>query len=138
MSSVRKKDQSPHRFTPIDLLLDVYNHTSTVTDNKVFEEYPKLAEQINMYAAMAYHCSRSANEDFDNRKKEEAEIRIQLQRKTIENCLWLKSSIRLAQKKFHLREKKCTYWTGLVNKALESVKAWNAAEKRTYKENYGL
>ena len=138
MSSVRKKDQIPHRFTTLDLCLDLYSHTSTVIANQKFEKCKALTERIDNEASMIYHCCRSANEDYDNRDKEEAEIRIRLQAEAIEHCKWLKTDIRLAQKRLKLRASKCTYWNGLVNKAMDSIKAWHNSEKRNYKEIHGL
>lgn len=140
MSSVRKKDQTPHRFTTLDLILDMYNHTTNVIANeKIFDpKYRNLIDEIDHDASTIYHLCRAANEDFDNRKEEEARIRLQLQEEAIEHCLWLKSRIMLAQRKFHLRAKKVIYWNGLVNAAMDSIKAWHTAEKRNYKEKYGL
>lgn len=140
MSSVRKKDQAPHRFTTLDLILDCYNHTTTLISNeKVFDRtYKNLIDRIDAEASMIYHCCRTANEDYDNRKQDEAEVRLKLQAEAIENCMWLKTDIRLAQRKFHLRAKKVIYWNSLVNKAMESIKAWHTSEKRNYKEKYGL
>lgn len=140
MSGVRKKDQSPHRFTTLDKVLDMYSHTVTVISNdKIFDRtYSTLIARIEEEARMVYHCTRSANEDYDNRKQEEAEIRIKLQDNAIEYCKWLKTDVMLAERVFHLRAKKVTYWTKLINEAMASIKAWNAGEKRNYKENYGL
>lgn len=138
MSSVRKKDQSPHRFTTLDLILDCYEHTTTVIANPKFNTCPSLRDRIDNEASMIYHCCRVANEDYDNRKEDEAKIRIELQKEAIEHCLWLKTDIRLVQKKLHLRARKCIYWTGLVNKAMESIKAWRVSEIRSYKEHHGL
>lgn len=138
MSSVRKKDQSPHRFSTLDVILKLYEHTSTVIANPKFEKCKTLTERIDNEAAMIYHCCRSANEDYDNRKKDEAVIRIRLQDEAIEHCKWLKTDIRLAEKRLHLRAKKAIYWNGLVNDAMESIKAWHVSEMRNYKEKYGL
>lgn len=81
MSSVRKKDQTPHRFTVLDLVLDVYDHTTTLLANeKVFDpKYQTLINRIDNAASMAYHCCRAANEDYDNRDKTEAQIRLRLE-----------------------------------------------------------
>lgn len=138
MSGVRKKDQSEHRFTTLDLCLNVYDHTSTVIANPKFSACKSLVERIDTEASLIYHCVRCANEDNDNRKKEEAEIRLKLQTEAIEHCLWLKTDIRLIQRKMHLRARKCIYWNKLVNKAMESIKSWHETEKRNYKEKFGL
>lgn len=140
MSSVRKKDQSEHRFSVLDVILNMYEHTTTVTANpKIFDRtYSSLINRINDEAAMIYHCCRCANEDYDNRKQDEAKIRIQLQKEAIEHCKWLKTNIRLAEKRFHIRAGKITYWNSLVNKAMDSIKSWNQSEIRNYRENYGL
>ena len=140
MSSVRKKDQTPHRFTTLDLILDMYNHTTNLIANeKIFDpKFRSLIDKMENEAATIYHLCRAANEDFDNRKPEEAEIRIRMQAEAIKRCLWLKSYIFLAQRKFHLRAKKVAYWVSLVNKAMESIKGWHVAENRNYKEKYGL
>lgn len=140
MSSVRKKNQTPHRLTTLDLILDLYNHTTTLLANdKIFDRtYKSLIDRIDNEVTMIYHLCRTANEDFDNRKKEDAEVRIYLQQQAIENCLWLKTDIRLCARKFHLRAKKVAYWTKLVNAAMDSIKKWNIAEKQKYKDNFGL
>jgi len=140
MSSVRKKDQSPHRFTVLDTALDVYDYTTTVIANpKIFDRtYKDLIDRMDREASLIYHYCRAANDDYDNRIKEEAEIRLQLEAQAIEQCLWLKTDIRLAQRKFHLRAKKACYWTDLVNKALAAIRSWRGAEKRFYEDNYGL
>lgn len=140
MSSVRKKDQSPHRFTVLDLVLDAYDHTTTVIANpKIFDaKYQSLIDRIDKEAAMAYHCCRAANDDYDNRVEEEARIRLSLEAEAIEHCLWLKTDIRLAQRKFHLKASKVRYWNEKVNKALAAIKAWHVAEKRNYKSKFGL
>ena len=140
MSSVRKNNQSPHRFTTLDLILDAYDHTTTLTANeKIFDRtYKALIDDLNNEAAMIYHCCRTSNEDYDNRIKEEAEIRLKLEDEAIAHCRWLKTDILLAQRRFHLRAKKVVYWNGLVDTALKSIKNWNAEEKRNYKELHGL
>lgn len=140
MSNVIKANRSEHRFTVLDQILDLYNHTTTLTANeKIFDRtYSSLIDRINDEAAMIYHCCRTANEDYDNRKPEEALIRIRLESEAIEHCLWLKTNIRLAQKRFHLRAQKATYWNSLVNIALNGIKAWHTAEVKQCKENHGL
>ena len=101
MSSVRKKDQTPHRLTTLDYILDLYNHTTTVIANEqIFDRtYKSLIDRIDNEAAMIYHLCRTANEDLDNRKKDEALKRIEMQEQAIEYCLWLKTDIRLSAKK---------------------------------------
>lgn len=108
MSSVRKKDQSPHRFTTLDLILKMYDHTIAVISNeKLFDpKYNSLIDSIDNHARQIYHLCRVANEELDNRKKDEAEQRIMLQEKAIDSCKWLRTDIMLAQRKFHLRAKK--------------------------------
>lgn len=138
MSSVIKKNQSPHRFTTLDLILDCYEHTTNVIANPKFDQCRMLKERIDYEASMIYHCCRTANEDYDNRKEDEAKIRIKLQKDAIEHCLWLKTDIRLAQRKLHLRASKVTFWNSKVNIALESIKAWNISEVRSFKEKHGL
>lgn len=140
MSSVRKKDQSPHKFTVLDAALNVYDHTTTVISNpNIFKpKYQFLIDRLDNYASMIYHCCRSANEDYDNRIKEEAEVRIELQSEAIKYCMKLKTDIRLAQRKYHLRTSKVSYWNKITNLAMESIKSWRTSEIRTYKENYGL
>ena len=140
MSGVRKKDQSPHRFTTLDVILDMYDHTTAVISNeKLFDpKFRRLTDEIDFYAKQIYHNCRVANEELDNRNEDEARMRIELQREAMEACKWLKTDIMLAQRKFHLRAKKVTYWTGLVDKARDSISNWNAAEKRSYKQNHGL
>lgn len=138
MSSVRKKDQSQHRFTVLDKVLDLYDHTTTVTANPIFDKYPSLPDRINNEASMVYHLCRVANEDLDARIQEEAKMRIQLQDEALEHCRWLKTDIRLAQKKFHLRAKKVIYWNEMVNTAMNYIKAWQTSEKRNFKETFGL
>lgn len=118
----------------------MYNHTTTVIANpKIFDRtYQSLIDRIDNEASMIYHMCRTANEDLDNRNREEAMRRIEMQEEAVERCLWLKTDIRLAQKKFHLRASKAAYWTGLVNDALEAIKNWNISEKRKFKEVHGL
>lgn len=132
MSNVRKKDQSEHRFTTLDIILDMYNHTATVISNPKFEACKDLRDRIEHEAAMVYHLCRSANEDHDNRSMIEAKIRLKLEDEAIDHCLWLKTNIRLAQRLLHLRAKKVIYWTGLVNRALTAIKNWRSAEYRNY------
>ena len=50
MSSVRKKDQSEHRFTVLDKCLDLYDHTTAVTANpkKVKHERKKIKRMVAM------------------------------------------------------------------------------------------
>lgn len=78
MSGVRKKDQSPHRFTTLDLILKMYDHTTAVIANeKIFDpKYRKLIDDIDDNARQIYHLCRVANEELDNRVKEEAKHRI--------------------------------------------------------------
>ena len=118
----------------------MYDYTTTVTANpKIFDRtYSGLISRINNEAAMIYHYCRVANEDLDNRIQSEAKQRLELQEKAIDRCLWLKTDIRLAQRTFHLRAKRAVYWNNLVNIALDAIKAWNSAEKRAYKDKYGL
>jgi hypothetical protein len=132
MSSVRKKDQSEHRFTTLDIILDMYDHTATVIANPKFDKCPIVRDRIENEAAMIYHLCRTANEDHDNRSAIEARIRLKLEYEAIEKCYALKTNIRLAQKLLHLRAKKVIYWVGLVNKALNAIKNWRAAEYRNY------
>ena len=138
--SVRKNQRSESRFSTLDIILDLYNHTTTLTANeKIFDRtYTSLIDRINDEAAMIYHLCRVANEDLDNRIEEEAQERLRLQAEAVGVCLRLKTDIRLAQRRFKLRAKKVVFWNDLVNKALASIKAWNAAEKRTYKNVFGL
>lgn len=140
MSSVRKKDQSEHRFTTLDKILDLYEHTTTVIANeKIFDRtYKSLIDRIDNEATMIYHLCRSANEDMDAREKEEAGKRIEMQLEAISYCKWLKTDIRLSQRKFHLRAKKVIYWNGLVNTAMDAINAWNKSEIRRYNETFGL
>lgn len=108
MSSVRKKDQLPHRFTVLDSALDLYDYTSTVLANeKIFNRtYKSLIDRIDNAATMVYHLCRVANEDLDNRKQDEALMRIQMQEEALDYCKWLKTDIKMAQRKFHFRAKK--------------------------------
>lgn len=138
MSSVRKKDQSEHRFTVLDKILDLYEHTSIVVANPKFDKCHALADRLDYEASMIYHLCRVANEDLDNRVQEEAAERLRLQKEALKHCLWLKTDIRLVQKKLHLRASKAIYWTELVNNAISYIKAWNNAEKKQYQEIYGL
>lgn len=138
MSGVRKKDQSEHRFTILDIILDMYEHTTTVTANPKFDTVISIKQQIELEAATIYHLCRSANEDYDNRKQDEAKVRIELQEQAINRCMWLKTWTRLAQKKLHLRAKKVIFWNGKINAAMNAIKTWNAAEKKNYKTLYGL
>lgn len=138
MSSVRKKDQSEHRFTVLDKCLDLYDHTTTVTANPKFQQCPTLTDRLNDEAAMIYHLCRCANEDLDARDKQEAAMRMNLQAEALGHCKWLKTYILLAQRKLHLRVKKAAYWTSLVNTAMDYIKKWQVSEKRRYKETHGL
>lgn len=132
MSSVRKKDQSEHRFTVLDKCLDLYEHTTTVTANPKFQQCASLTDRINDEAATIYHLCRCANEDLDARDKQEAVMRIKMQTEALEHCKWLKTYIMLAQKKLHFRARKATYWTGVANTAMDYIKKWQASEKRRY------
>lgn len=138
MSSVRAKNRSPHRLTVLDKILDLYEHTTTKTGGEKFKACPAIANRIDDTTTLIYHYCRSANEDYDVRVKEEAKVRIELQEKAIEKCLWLKTDIRLAKKKTHMREKQVIYWTGMVNDVIAIIKAWQKSEITRYKENHGL
>ena len=118
----------------------MYDHTTNVIANpKLFDPtFSKLTDEIDFYAKDIYHSCRVANEDLDNRNKDEAMQRIILQDRAIKECGWLKTDIMLAQRKFHLRARKVTYWKKLVDDARDSIKNWNASEKRRYKETFGL
>ena len=122
MSGVRKKDQSEHRFTTLDIVLDMYDHTTTVTANPKFDKCPKIRDRIDDEAALIYHYCRSANEDYDNRDIDESLMRLSLENEAIRRCMWLKTYIRLAQKKLHLRAKKVIYWNKVVNKSMDAIK----------------
>lgn len=140
MSNVRSKQRSDHRFTVSDVVLDLYEHTTTVTSNpNIFTaRFQSLTDKIDNEAAMIYHLCRSANEDYDNRIKEEAEMRIAMQREALKRCMWLKTYIGLAKKRFHLRAGKVIFWNKKVNAAMEKIKAWNQAEIRNYNQIHGL
>jgi len=138
MSSVRKNEQSQHRFTILDAALDLYDHTTTVTANSKIFKSQDMVERINNEASMIYHCCRSANEDLDTRKKDEALMRIRLEEEALEHCKWLKTDIKLAQRRFHFRAKKAIAWTKMVNHVIELIKAWIISEKRNCKQNHGL
>lgn len=140
MSGVRKKDQSPHRFTTLDVILKMYDHTTNVIANeRLFDpKFRRLTDEIDFYAKEIYHNCRVANEELDNRFRDEAEQRLKLEEKAMSACKWLKTDIMLAQRKFHLRARKVTYWSGLVDDAYKSISNWHAAEKRHYKDTFGL
>ena len=138
MSGVRKKDQAEHRFSVLDAILDMYDHTTNVISNeKIFDpKFQKLIDEIDYYAKDIYHKCRVANEELDNRVEDEARMRIELEEEAMEMCKWLKTDIMLAQRKFHLRARKVTYWKGLVDEARNSISNWNASEKRHYKQTF--
>lgn len=140
MSGVRKKDQSPHRFTTLDVIIEMYDHTTNVIANpKLFDpKFSKLIDEMDFYAKDIYHNCRVANEELDNRIQEEAKHRIELETRAIEECAWLKTDIMLAQRKFHLRARKVVYWKSLVDKARDSIRNWRAAEIRHYRDTFGL
>ena len=140
MSSVRKNEREDHRFTVLDKALDLYDYTMTVIANEnIFKpKYKSLINRIDNEATLIYHYCRSANEDFDARVKEEAEHRIELQEKAIEQCMWLKTDIKLAKRKYHLRAKRIVYWNNKINDVISYIKAWRESEKRRYKESHGL
>lgn len=140
MSNVNKKDRSKNRFTVLDAALDLYDHTTTLIANKkVFDRtYKGLIDSLDNEAALIYHLCRSANEDLDARVQDEAIMRIQMQEEALNHCKWLKTYILLAQRKFHLRAKKTIYWNSMVKRTRDLIKAWNDAEKRNYKDKYGL
>ena len=118
----------------------MYDHTTTVIANpNIFDRtYSRLINEIDYYAKDIYHNCRVANEGLDNRIEAEAKLRIELETKAIDECEWLKTDIMLAQRKFHLRAKKVAYWKSLVDKAEESIVNWRTAERRRYKESFGL
>lgn len=95
MSNVRSKQRSEHRFTVSDVVLDLYEHTTTVTSNpNIFiARFQSLTDKINNEAAMIYHLCRSANEDYDNRIKEEAEMRIAIQQEALKRWKLTQSHI---------------------------------------------
>lgn len=65
-------------------------------------------------------------------------MRISLENEAIKRCMWLKTYIRLAQKKLHLRARKVIYWNKVVNTAMDAIKRWLASEKKNRKELFGL
>lgn len=140
MSNVRKKDQSPHRFTVLDIILDMWNHTATLlaNPNKFDRTYSKIIDDIAKEARMVYHLCRVANEELDNRDKEEARKRLELQEEALRVCVDLKTDIMLAKKKFRLRTRSVTHWNNLVNNAMKAIKNWNTTEKKLYKQNHGM
>ena len=140
MSNVHGKDRTQHRLTVLDKALDVYDHTTNLLSNEsVFKRvYQSLIDKIDNEATMIYHCCRVANEELDARVADEAKIRIELQIEALSHCKWLKTYIMLSAKKFHLRARKVTYWTGLVNITMKYITAWNRSEQKSLKENHGL
>lgn len=140
MSNVGKKDRTEHRFSTLDKILDLYEHTTTLIANeKIFDRtYKSMIDRIDNDATMIYHLCRVANEDLDARERDELAMRIDLEKQALEYCKWLKTDIRLAEKKFHLRAKKVIYWNKLVNTAMDAIRAWHNSEIKRYKENPGL
>ena len=138
MSSVRKNERSSHKFTVLDACLDLYEHTTTITAGKKFENHRWIADKMNRETMTVYHYCRSANEDYDAREANEAKIRLELEDKAIELCMWLKTDIMLAKKLIHLRVKQVIFWTEMTNKTLALIKAWRKSEQERYKENNGL
>ena len=139
MSSVRNKDQTPHRLTVLDAIPDMYEHTIKVTDNpKIFDaQYKELTESIRSEARLIYHYCRTANEDLDNRIEDEALERLRLQREALRLCSDLKTDIMLAKKVFHLRAQKQIAWTKYVNAVIPLIQSWHKSEKANYKEKFG-
>ena len=139
MSGVRKKDQTPHRLTVLDALLDMFDHTIKVTDNpKIFtEQYKTLTDQIRGEARLIYHYCRTANEDLDNRIEEEALERLRLEREALKLCSDLKTDIMLAKKIYHLKASKAIAWTRYVDKAIPLIRSWHNSEKIKYREHFG-
>ena len=88
----------------MDVVMDLYDYTTTIIANEnIFNRTcSSLINRIDQEVSIIYHYCRSANEDYDNRKKDEAEIRIKMEEEAIKQCKWLKTDIRLAQRKFHL------------------------------------
>lgn len=136
--SVRKNQRNENRFTVLDAALDLYDHTASIVCNPKYDKCRGLADRIEYESAMIYHYCRSANEDYDNRVQEQAKIRLKLQYDAIEQCKWLKTDIRLAQRKLHLRANQVCFWNDLVNTVMSLIRSWTATEKRNYKEKYGL
>ena len=140
MSNVRTKDRSPHRFETSDKALALYDHTTNLVANaRVFDRtYKTLIDDIEYQVTMIYHLCRVAHEDLNHKIKDEAEERIRLQAQAINHCKWLKTDIKLAQRKFKFRAKKAVYWTKLVNETCDLIKKWNDSEIRAAKNNHGL
>ena len=140
MSSVRKKDQSTNRFTTLDIILEMWLHTNNLLNNpKKFDRtYSKLIDTISYEARLIYHLCRVANEDLDNRIKDEAIERLRLQKQALQACKDLKTDIMLAKVQFHLRTKSVTYWTKLVNNAMKAIQNWHATERKLCRENHGV
>ena len=111
--------------------LDLYKHTTLLISNeKIFVvKYASLIDTLDYESIQIYHCIRSANEDFDNRIKEEAKERIKMQGDAIKHCRWLKTYIVIAAHKFHLRAKKVVFWNKLVNEVMRLTKEWQKSEK---------
>lgn len=65
-------------------------------------------------------------------------MRIRLEDAAVEQCKWLKTDIRLAKKKLHLRAKKVIFWSEMINEVMVAIKAWRKTEAQRYKENHGL
>ena len=137
MSGVRKKDQKPNKWTTLDAILDMVEHTMDVTNNTKLFTDEGLTMQIRHEARLIYHYCRTANEELDNRKQDEALERIRLQDKALKVCSDLKTDIMIAKRVFHLRASKQIAWTGYVNNVIPLIKSWNQSEKKRYKDVFG-
>jgi len=140
MSNVRKNERKEHSLVLLDKALDLYDRmTTAIANEKTFDRaYANLINRIDQEATTIYHYLRSANEDYDSRIKEDAEMRIALEEKAIKQCMWLKTDIRLAKKKFHLRASRIIFWDGLINDLIAAIKSWKKSEETRYKETHGL
>ena len=140
MSNVRKRERSTHRLTVLDRALDLYEHTTNLLAN---EKYNKpnmrvLTIKIDNAATIIYHNCRSANEDLDAGKPDEARMRLELQVEALRQCKWLKTYIMMAKRKLHLRWNSVYYWKSLADNAKDIIEAWHKSEIKSFRKNHGL
>lgn len=137
--SVRKNDQRPSSFGPLDTSLKLITHTFNILSNeKVFiPRYQKFIDKIAAETAMIYHKCRVANKLYmraadPEELKANIRRRLTLQREALELIEDLNSDIMISQKLFHLKASKVRYWTELTVEAERAIAAWHKSDKTKY------
>ena len=136
--SVRVNQRPTPPFETGDKALELSTYTLNILSNeKIFiPKHQRTIDRISEEVTMIYHNIRVAN-SIKVKNKEQAMIRLQLQRDAMVLVERLITDIMIAHKLFHLKASRVKYWTKLTVETNELLKAWNKSDKNRFKE-YGL